>query len=43
MIAAPEDSPANDAMEESIEAIEAQSDLLEEAAEVLDVKVSFEG
>ena len=30
-------------MEESIEAIEAQSELLKEAAETLDVKVSFEG
>ena len=43
MIAAPEDSPPHDAMEESIEAIEDQSELLEEAAEALDVKVSFEG
>ncbi len=43
MIAAPEDSPANAAMEDAIEAIEAQSDLLEAAAEALDVKVSFEG
>ena len=42
MIAAPSGSPAHTAMEEAIEAIEAQSDLLEEAAEVLDVKVSFE-
>jgi putative iron-regulated protein len=43
MIAAPDDSPANEAMEESIEAVEEQSDLLEQAAEALDVKVSFEG
>ena len=43
MIAAPQDSPANDAMEEAIGAIEEQSERLEEAAEALDVKVSFEG
>ncbi len=43
MIAAPSGSPPNEAMEQAIDAIEAQSDLLEEAADALDVKVSFEG
>jgi len=43
MIAAPSGSPPNQAMEQAIEAIEEQSDLLEEAADALDVKVSFEG
>ncbi len=43
MIAAPNGTPENRAMEESIAAIEAQSELLEKAAEALDVKVSFEG
>ena len=43
MIAATSGSPANTALEETIEAIEAQSDRLEEAAKALDVKVSFEG
>jgi uncharacterized iron-regulated protein len=42
MIAAPSGSPANRAMEETIEAVEAQSERLEEAAEALGVKVSFE-
>ena len=43
MIAAPSGSPANAALEESIEAIEAQSELLKEAADELDVEVGFEG
>ena len=43
MIAAPSGSPANKAIAESIEAIEAQSELLKQAAELLDVKVGFEG
>ena len=43
MIAAPSGSPPHKAMEEAIAAIEAQSELLEQAAEALDVKVSFEG
>ena len=43
MIAAPAGSPANRAIEASIEAIEAQSELLKQAAELLDVKVGFEG
>jgi putative iron-regulated protein len=43
MIAAPSGSKPNAAMEQTIEAIEAQSELLEQAARALDVKVSFEG
>jgi len=43
MIAAPSGSPAHSAMEDSIEAIEAQSELLEKAAEALEFKVSFAG
>ena len=43
MIAAPGGSPANAAIAESIEAIEAQSELLQEAADALDVEVGFEG
>ena len=43
MIAAPGGSPANAAIAESIEAIEAQSALLQEAADALNVEVGFEG
>jgi putative iron-regulated protein len=43
MIAAPGGSKPNVAMEQAIEAVETQSDLLEEAAEALGVKVSFGG
>ncbi len=43
MIAAPSGSPANTAIAESIEAIEAQSELLKEAADELNVEVGFEG
>ena len=43
MIAAPSGTPASTAIEQTIESIEAQSELLKQAAEALDVKVSFEG
>ena len=43
MIAAPGGSPANTAIEQAIEAIEAQSELLKQAADALGVKVGFEG
>jgi putative iron-regulated protein len=43
MIAAPSGSPANRAIEQTIAAIEAQSELLKQAAARLDVKVGFEG
>lgn len=42
MIAAPAGSALNTAIEESIEAIEAQGELLEQAAAALDVTVNFE-
>jgi putative iron-regulated protein len=43
MIAAPSGSPENEAIEETIEAIEAQGELLEDAAQELGIKVNFEG
>ena len=43
MIAAPGGSPDNRAIEQTIEAIEAQSELLKQAAELLDVKVGVRG
>ena len=43
MIAAPSGSPDNKALADTISAIEAQGELLAEAAKALDVKVNFEG
>ena len=43
MIAAPSGSPDHKALADTISAIEAQGELLAEAAEALDVKVNFEG